>query len=156
MSAATGTCQGTTPPLTRLPGVGKKTAERLIIEMRDRLEKLEGESLPAGAPALAVTGAAGGQALPFQFLQAVAHLDDQPLGGLLAHAGRLIIEMRDRLEKTGRGEPARRQGKYVGICGQGPSDHPDLAHWLMQQEISSISLNPDTVMETWLQLAESS
>jgi len=51
---------------------------------------------------------------------------------------------------------ARRQGKYVGICGQGPSDHPDLAHWLMQQEISSISLNPDTVMETWLQLAESS
>jgi len=51
---------------------------------------------------------------------------------------------------------ARRQGKYVGICGQGPSDHPDLAYWLMQQEISSISLNPDTVVETWLQLAESS
>jgi pyruvate, water dikinase len=44
------------------------------------------------------------------------------------------------------------QGKYVGICGQGPSDHPDFAHWLMDQGISSISLNPDTVIETWTQL----
>ncbi len=51
-------------------------------------------------------------------------------------------------------DAARRQGKYVGICGQGPSDHPDLARWLMEQEISSISLNPDTVVETWLELAE--
>ncbi|MBS0318004.1 MAG: phosphoenolpyruvate synthase, partial [Proteobacteria bacterium] len=45
------------------------------------------------------------------------------------------------------------QGKYVGICGQGPSDHPDLARWLAEQGISSISLNPDTVMATWRQLA---
>jgi pyruvate,water dikinase len=44
------------------------------------------------------------------------------------------------------------QGKYIGICGQGPSDHPDFAHWLMAQGISSISLNPDTVIETWTQL----
>jgi len=44
------------------------------------------------------------------------------------------------------------QGKYVGICGQGPSDHPDFAHWLMDQGISSISLNPDTVIETWTRL----
>ena len=44
------------------------------------------------------------------------------------------------------------QGKYVGICGQGPSDHPDFARWLMAQGISSISLNPDTVVETWTQL----
>ena len=44
-------------------------------------------------------------------------------------------------------------GKYVGICGQGPSDHPDLAEWLMQQGIDSISLNPDTVVSTWKQLA---
>lgn len=44
-------------------------------------------------------------------------------------------------------------GKYVGICGQGPSDHPDLAQWLMQQGIQSISLNPDTVVETWQKLA---
>lgn len=45
------------------------------------------------------------------------------------------------------------QGKYIGICGQGPSDHPDLARWLAEQGISSISLNPDTVMATWRQLA---
>jgi pyruvate,water dikinase len=48
----------------------------------------------------------------------------------------------------------RDAGKYVGICGQGPSDHPDLARWLMDQGISSVSLNPDTVVETWLFLAE--
>jgi pyruvate,water dikinase len=47
----------------------------------------------------------------------------------------------------------RAAGKYVGICGQGPSDHPDLAQWLMQHGISSISLNPDTVISTWQQLA---
>ncbi len=46
------------------------------------------------------------------------------------------------------------QGKYIGICGQGPSDHPDFAKWLMQQGISSISLNPDTVMATWQNLAK--
>ena len=48
---------------------------------------------------------------------------------------------------------ANRAGKYIGICGQGPSDHPDLAEWLMDQGISSISLNPDTVVDTWTQLA---
>jgi len=47
----------------------------------------------------------------------------------------------------------RRQGKYVGICGQGPSDHPDLADWLVDQGIGSISLNPDTVVATWRRLA---
>ncbi|MCF6300698.1 MAG: phosphoenolpyruvate synthase, partial [Proteobacteria bacterium] len=47
------------------------------------------------------------------------------------------------------------RNKYIGICGQGPSDHPDLADWLMQQGIESISLNPDTVVETWLKLADS-
>jgi pyruvate,water dikinase len=46
------------------------------------------------------------------------------------------------------------QRKYVGICGQGPSDHPDFARWLMAQGISSISLNPDTVVETWMQLGK--
>jgi pyruvate,water dikinase len=49
----------------------------------------------------------------------------------------------------------RRHGKYVGICGQGPSDHPDLARWLLDQGIESMSLNPDTVVETWLFLAQS-
>jgi pyruvate,water dikinase len=48
----------------------------------------------------------------------------------------------------------RSQGKYIGICGQGPSDHPDLARWLLEQGIDSISLNPDTVVETWMFLAD--
>ena len=47
----------------------------------------------------------------------------------------------------------KRQGKYIGICGQGPSDHPDFAQWLKAQGIGSISLNPDTVINTWKQLA---
>ena len=47
----------------------------------------------------------------------------------------------------------KRQGKYVGICGQGPSDHPELALWLVEQGIDSLSLNPDTVVETWMFLA---
>jgi pyruvate, water dikinase len=49
---------------------------------------------------------------------------------------------------------AKKKGKYIGICGQGPSDHPDLADWLMQQGIESVSLNPDTVVDTWLRLAK--
>ena len=48
----------------------------------------------------------------------------------------------------------RKRGKYVGICGQGPSDYPDLARWLLEQGIESMSLNPDTVIETWLFLAQ--
>ncbi|MBK7658607.1 MAG: phosphoenolpyruvate synthase [Betaproteobacteria bacterium] len=51
-------------------------------------------------------------------------------------------------------QACRRQGKYVGICGQGPSDYPDLAEWLMAEGIESMSLNPDTVVETWLHLAK--
>ncbi|WP_417532663.1 phosphoenolpyruvate synthase [Marinobacterium stanieri] len=50
-------------------------------------------------------------------------------------------------------EACRKQGKYVGICGQGPSDHPDLARWLMEQGINSVSLNPDSVLDTWFFLA---
>jgi pyruvate,water dikinase len=49
---------------------------------------------------------------------------------------------------------AKKQGKYVGICGQGPSDHEDFAAWLMEQGIDSLSLNPDTVVKTWLSLAK--
>ncbi|MDR0672906.1 MAG: phosphoenolpyruvate synthase [Zoogloeaceae bacterium] len=52
-------------------------------------------------------------------------------------------------------ETANRRGKYVGICGQGPSDHADLAEWLMAQGIQSMSLNPDTVVDTWQRLAGS-
>lgn len=51
-------------------------------------------------------------------------------------------------------QTAKRRGKYIGICGQGPSDHPDLAQWLMEQGIESVSLNPDTVVDTWLRLAK--
>ncbi len=47
----------------------------------------------------------------------------------------------------------KKRGKYIGICGQGPSDHPDLARWLLDQGIDSVSLNPDTVIETWMHLA---
>ncbi len=50
----------------------------------------------------------------------------------------------------------KKRGKYVGICGQGPSDHPDLAEWLLDEGIESMSLNPDTVVDTWIQLARSS
>ena len=50
-------------------------------------------------------------------------------------------------------DACRKQDKYIGICGQGPSDHPDLARWLLEQNIESVSLNPDSVVETWLFLA---
>jgi pyruvate,water dikinase len=52
-------------------------------------------------------------------------------------------------------QACRKANKYIGICGQGPSDHPDLAKWLMEQGIESVSLNPDSVLDTWLFLAES-
>jgi pyruvate,water dikinase len=50
-------------------------------------------------------------------------------------------------------DACRKQGKYVGICGQGPSDHADFAEWLVAAGINSISLNPDTVVQTWKRLA---
>jgi pyruvate,water dikinase len=51
-------------------------------------------------------------------------------------------------------EACNKAGKYIGICGQGPSDHPDLAQWLMEHGIDSVSLNPDSVLDTWFYLAE--
>ncbi len=51
-------------------------------------------------------------------------------------------------------ESCNKAGKYIGICGQGPSDHPDLAEWLTEKGITSLSLNPDTVVETWQQIAK--
>ena len=47
----------------------------------------------------------------------------------------------------------RARGKYIGICGQGPSDHPDLAQWLIAEGIATLSLNPDSLLSTWLHLA---
>ncbi len=73
--------------------------------------------------------------------------------GLIAH----LFDERDPAVKklvNNAISAAHAQGKYVGICGQGPSDHPDLAQWLMEQGISSLSLNPDTIVETWMFLAE--
>lgn len=72
--------------------------------------------------------------------------------GLIAH----LFDERDPAVKkllSSAITAAVKQNKYVGICGQGPSDHPDLARWLMEQGISSLSLNPDTIVDTWLFLA---
>jgi len=72
--------------------------------------------------------------------------------GVIAH----LFDERNPAVKTLIGmaiEACKRRGKYVGICGQGPSDHPDMAEWLLAQGIESISLSPDTVVDTWLRLA---
>ncbi len=73
--------------------------------------------------------------------------------GLIAH----LFDERDPAVKALLSmaiQAAKKRGKYVGICGQGPSDHEDLAAWLVEQGIDSVSLNPDTVVETWLYLGE--
>ncbi|MCV2883890.1 phosphoenolpyruvate synthase [Aestuariibacter sp. AA17] len=73
--------------------------------------------------------------------------------GLIAH----LFDERDPAVKAMLAmaiKAAKAKGKYVGICGQGPSDHEDLAAWLVEQGIDSVSLNPDTVVETWLYLGE--
>ncbi|WP_113905823.1 phosphoenolpyruvate synthase [Aliidiomarina celeris] len=69
--------------------------------------------------------------------------------GLIAH----LFDERDEAVKALLSmaiQTAKKRGKYVGICGQGPSDHPDFAQWLVEQGIDSVSLNPDTVVDTWL------
>lgn len=73
--------------------------------------------------------------------------------GIVSH----LFDERDEAVKTLLAmaiSACRKAGKYIGICGQGPSDHPDLALWLMEQGIDSVSLNPDSVLETWFFLAE--
>jgi len=75
--------------------------------------------------------------------------------GLIAH----LFDERDEAVKALLSmaiKACKARGKYIGICGQGPSDHPDLADWLMDQGIESVSLNPDTVVDTWLRLARRS
>jgi pyruvate,water dikinase len=73
--------------------------------------------------------------------------------GIIAH---LFDERNDavRVLLSNAIEACKSAGKYIGICGQGPSDHPDLARWLMEQGIDSVSLNPDSVLDTWFFLAE--
>jgi pyruvate,water dikinase len=72
--------------------------------------------------------------------------------GLIAHSfderNPAVLKMLDMAITA-----CKKADKYVGICGQGPSDHPDLAKWLLERGIGSISLNPDTVIDTWLFLA---
>jgi pyruvate, water dikinase len=77
---------------------------------------------------------------------------DRDAGGAIA----ATFDERDEAVKAMLGmaiDACRERGRYVGICGQGPSDHPDLAQWLVEQGIGSISLNPDTVVSTWMLLA---
>jgi pyruvate,water dikinase len=73
--------------------------------------------------------------------------------GIIAH---LFDERNDaiRVLLSSAIQACKKAGKYVGICGQGPSDHPDLAKWLMEQDIDSISLNPDSVLDTWFFLSD--
>jgi pyruvate,water dikinase len=73
--------------------------------------------------------------------------------GLIAH---LFDERNDAVKALLKMaiDACKKHGKYIGICGQGPSDHPDFAQWLMEQGIDSVSLNPDSVLDTWLFLSE--
>jgi pyruvate,water dikinase len=75
--------------------------------------------------------------------------------GVIAH---LFDERNDAVKKllSMAIDACKAKDKYIGICGQGPSDHPDLAKWLMDQGISSVSLNPDSVLDTWFFLANQS
>lgn len=84
--------------------------------------------------------------------QLTLDLDLDRDSGLVAH----VFDERDTAVKQLLSmaiSAASRLGKYVGICGQGPSDHSDFAEWLMDEGIQTISLNPDTVVDTWLKLA---
>ena len=71
----------------------------------------------------------------------IAHLFDERNDAVKALLGSAI-------------QACKKANKYIGICGQGPSDHPDLAKWLMDQGIDSVSLNPDSVLDTWFFLAD--
>ena len=84
-------------------------------------------------------------------LAAMAGADDEHLAEILRNVETSSDAVKAMLAMSI--EACQRHGRYVGICGQGPSDHPDLAEWLMDQGISSISLNPDTVVDTWTRLA---
>jgi pyruvate,water dikinase len=73
--------------------------------------------------------------------------------GIIAH---LFDERNDAVKAllSNAIQACKKAGKYIGICGQGPSDHPDLAKWLMDEGIDTVSLNPDSVLDTWFFLAD--
>ncbi|GAA1490823.1 phosphoenolpyruvate synthase [Brachybacterium sacelli] len=143
-------------PFVRTPAEGKGVIDLLathgLVRGQNDLEVIMMCEIPSNA------------AIPEQFLE---HFDGYSIGsndmtqltlGLDRDSGLVADSFDERddavLFMLSRAiEACRTTGKYVGICGQGPSDHPDFAQWLMDQGITSMSLNPDTVVDTWLRLA---
>ena len=144
-------------PFVRTPGEGRQVVELLaengLERGREDLRVIMMCELPANA---------------LQADEFLEHFDGFSIGsndltqltlgldrdsGIVAH----LFDERNEAVKSLLGSAiaaCRRANKYVGICGQGPSDHPDLAKWLMEQGIDSVSLNPDSVLDTWFFLAE--
>ncbi|WP_110665557.1 phosphoenolpyruvate synthase [Salinicola halophilus] len=143
-------------PFVRTPGEGKAVVELLEANGLKRGERGLKVIMMCELPANAL--------LADEFLE---HFDGFSIGsndltqltlgldrdsGVIAH----LFDERDPAVKKLLSmaiQACKAQGKYVGICGQGPSDHPELAKWLMEQGIDSVSLNPDAVLETWFMLA---
>ncbi|XOZ34005.1 phosphoenolpyruvate synthase [Halomonadaceae bacterium KBTZ08] len=144
-------------PFVRTPGEGRQVVELLadngLERGREDLRVIMMCELPANA---------------LQADEFLEHFDGFSIGsndltqltlgldrdsGIVAH----LFDERNEAVKSLLGNAiaaCRRANKYVGICGQGPSDHPELAKWLMEQGINSVSLNPDSVLDTWFFLAE--
>ena len=141
---------------------------RTLQEARDVVELLAGHGLERGVQGLKLIMMCelpGNALLAGQYLE---YFDGMSIGsndltqltlGLDRDSGRIAPLFDERDEAVKRLlemaiEACRARGKYVGICGQGPSDHPDFARWLVDRGIDSLSLNPDSVLDTWLHLAE--
>jgi pyruvate,water dikinase len=141
---------------------------RTVGEARGVIELLSGEGLKRGENALRIVMMCelpSNALLADQFLE---HFDGFSIGSNdltqltlgLDRDSELVAATFDERDPAVRVllrmaiQACRRQGKYVGICGQGPSDHPDLARWLAGEGIDSLSLNPDSVVDTWLELGK--
>ena len=141
---------------------------RTLQEARDVVELLAGHGLERGVQGLKLIMMCelpGNALLAGQYLE---YFDGMSIGsndltqltlGLDRDSGRIAPLFDERDEAVKRLlemaiAACRARGKYVGICGQGPSDHPDFARWLVDRGIDSLSLNPDSVLDTWLHLAE--
>ena len=141
---------------------------RTLQEARDVVELLAGHGLERGVQGLKLimmcelpgNALLAGQYLEFFDGMSIGSNDLTQLTlGLDRDSGRIAPLFDERDEAVKRLlemaiEACRARGKYVGICGQGPSDHPDFARWLVDRGIDSLSLNPDSVLDTWLHLAE--
>ena len=141
---------------------------RTLQEARDVVELLAGHGLERGVQGLKLIMMCelpGNALLAGQYLE---YFDGMSIGsndltqltlGLDRDSGRIAPLFDERDEAVKRLlemaiAACREQGKYVGICGQGPSDHPDFARWLVDKGVDSLSLNPDSVLDTWLYLAK--